>query len=148
MVQAPMKEARMRKFNIAAVLGLALSGLFTVGPAAAQTLTCGRTVVLSAGATSITKTVSSSPGSVIVICGYELNAGAAAATFKLTGGTGTNCNANTVDLTPVFSLGINGVLISRSPLPQMQTAPGSDLCYTITGTGPMNAIVYYQLLGG
>jgi hypothetical protein len=142
-----MREIPMRKFLFAAVLGLALSGLLTAVPAAAQTLTCGRTLVISAGATSIIQAVAaSSSTSVVTICGYELNAGAAAATFQLTGGTGTNCNVNTVSLTPVFSLGINGVLVSRSITPQMQTAPGSSLCYTITGTGPMNAVVYYQQL--
>jgi hypothetical protein len=127
---------------------LALLLAFLTGPAAAQTLTCGRTLVISAGATSIIQAVAATGTQVIVICGYDLNSGAAASTFQLTGGTGTNCNANTVQLTPPFSLGINGVLTSRAITPQMQTAPGSSLCYTITGTGPMNAVVYYQLLGG
>jgi hypothetical protein len=111
----------------------------TVGP---PPLYCNKSVVVSAGATSITQVVAAVATQAIHICGYDINAGAAAGTYQLTVGTGTNCNANTVNVTPVFSLGINGVLVSRAPV-WFSSAQGAQLCHTITGTGPINAVVSY-----
>jgi len=116
--------------------------------AGAQQVYCGRVLTISAGATSIIAAVTASSGQILAVCGYTLNAGAAAATFQLTVGTGVNCNANTLAITPVYSLGINGVLVDH-PVVAFYSAPaGYQLCYTITGTGPMNANVYYHLYGG
>jgi hypothetical protein len=118
--------------------------------AGAQQVYCGRSFTVSAGATSITQAVAGVVGQTIAVCGYEINAGAAAGTFQLTAGTGTNCNTNTVNITPVYTLGINGVLASRlpnafysTPIP-VPPAVGYSLCYTITGTGPINALVTYH----
>jgi hypothetical protein len=116
--------------------------------AGAQQIYCGRVLTVSAGATSITAAVTAGAGQIIAVCGYSLNAGAAAATFQLTVGTGTNCNANTLNITPAYSLGINGVLVDRSPVAYFSAPAGYQLCYTITGTGPLNANVYYHLYGG
>jgi hypothetical protein len=111
----------------------------TVGPPA---LYCNKSFVVSAGATSQAQVVAAVAGQSIHICGYDINAGAAAGTYQLTVGTGVNCNANTVNVTPVFSLGINGVLVSRAPI-WFSSAQGAQLCHTITGTGPINAVVSY-----
>jgi hypothetical protein len=113
----------------------------TVGPGPAY---CGKSFFVSAGATALTQQVAAVAGQRVVICGYVLNAGAATATFLLSAGTGTNCNVGTVALTPTFSLPINGVVANRGVTVGEATAVGSALCYTITGTGPMNAVVYYD----
>jgi hypothetical protein len=49
----------------------------------------------------------------------------------------------TTALTPAFSVGINGVLVSRSPFVGLSTPASQALCWAVTGTGPLNAIVYY-----
>jgi hypothetical protein len=116
--------------------------------AGAQQVYCGRSFVVSAGATSITQAVAGVAGQVIAVCGVDLNAGAAAGTFQLTVGTGTNCNTNTTNITPVWSLGINGVMTSRLPVAYFTSPSGYQLCYTITGTGPINALVTYHQYGG
>ena len=122
--------------------------------AGAQQVYCGRVLTVSAGATSITAAVTATPAQVIAVCGVSINAGAAAATFQLTVGTGTNCNANTVNITPIWTLGIDGVMVDTHPVAWYSTPSGQvtglswQLCYTITGTGPMNANVYYHLYGG
>jgi hypothetical protein len=133
--------------RLLAIAGLLL--LFSCGePAKSQTagpsaVYCNKEVVVSAGATSITQVVAAITGQAIHICGYDINAGAAAGTYQLTVGTGTNCNANTVNVTPVFTLGINGVLVSRPGNAWFSSAQGAQLCHTITGTGPINAVVSY-----
>jgi hypothetical protein len=113
----------------------------TIGPGPAY---CGKSFFLSAGATAMTQQVAAVAGQRVVVCGYVLNAGAAAASFQLSAGTGTNCNVSNVALTPTFSLPINGVIANRGVTVGETTAVGSALCYTITGTGPMNAVVYYD----
>jgi|SRR5215831_15338549 len=113
--------------------------------AGAQSVYCGRSFTVSAGATSITAAVTANADQFMAICGYTLNAGAATATFQLTVGTGTNCNANTVQITPPYQLGINGVLVDRQVTAFYSTPKGYQLCYTITGTGPIEALVTYHL---
>jgi hypothetical protein len=133
--------------RLIAIAGLLL--LYGCGePAKAQTagppaVYCNKSFVVGAGATSITQVVAAVTGQAIHICGYDINAGAAAGTYQLTVGTGTNCNANTVNVTPVFALGINGVLSSRNTVVWFSSAQGAQLCHTITGTGPINAVVSY-----
>ena len=92
----------------------------------------------------MTQQVAAVAGQRVVVCGYVLNAGASTATFLLSYGTGTNCSTGTTALTPTFSLPINGVVANRGVTVGEATAVGSALCYTITGTGPMNAVVYYD----
>jgi hypothetical protein len=113
----------------------------SIGPGPAY---CGKSFFVSAGATAMTQQVAPVAGARVVICGYVLNAGAAAATFLLSYGTGSNCGTGTTALTPTFSLPINGVVANRGVTVGEATAVGSALCYTITGTGPMNAVVYYD----
>ena len=97
----------------------------------------------AAAATSILQIVAPVGNQTIYVCGLTLNAGAAAATFSLTAGTGANCNTSPLIMFPTVQLGINGVLDSRSPVIGSTSDPGDALCYTITGTGPLSAVVYY-----
>jgi hypothetical protein len=112
----------------------------TAGP---PTLYCNKSFVVSAGATAITQIVAPVAGQSLHLCGYDLNTGAAAGTFQLSIGTGSNCGTGTTSVTPAFSLGVNGVLVSRPGGVWYSSPVGSALCYTITGTGPMNALVSY-----
>src|SRR6516165_3671987 len=129
----------MRRFGLA--LALALSFVESVahaqvsGPPSA--LYCNQSFVVSAGATAMTQVVAPVAGRAIHICGFDVNAGAAAGTFQLSTGTGTNCGTNTVNITPAFSLGINGVLSSRNTTVWFSSPQGNALCYVITGTGPV-----------
>ena len=141
-----MKRLVVKSTLIAGLLAGAL--LQSIAPANTQqvgppALYCNKSFVVSAGATSITQIVAAVTGQAIHICGYDINAGAAAGTFQLTVGTGVNCNANTTGITPVYSLAINGVLSARNTTVWYSTPQGYQLCYTITGTGPVGAVVSY-----
>ena len=112
--------------------------------AGAQVVPCGRSFTVTGGATPITQQIAGVAGQSIHVCGYAINAGAAAGTFQLTVGTGTNCGTNTLNITPVYSLGVNGVLVDRTVSAWYSSPSGYSLCYTITGTGPMNVLVTYH----
>jgi len=127
---------------------LLLLGLFLSTGAQAQQvgpppLYCNQSFQVSAGATAITQIVAAVAGRAIHICGYDINAGAAAGTFQLSTGTGANCGTGTTSITPAFSLAINGVLSARNTTVWYSTPQGNALCYTITGTGPVQALVSY-----
>lgn len=135
----------MKKFLPALLLAL-LAGCqpSSAQQAGGQQVLCSKSFTISAGATSIAQVVAGVANQSVHICGIWMNAGAAAATYQLTVGTGTNCNANTVNVTPAFSLGINGTL-EVSPGVAFYSSPvGYAICHTITGTGPMNALVSYH----
>jgi hypothetical protein len=64
-------------------------------------------------------------------------------------GTGTNCNANTVQVIPPISVAINSSFVDRVTLPQIAIpalAAGTtpvDVCLTTVGAGPTTVIIYY-----
>lgn len=130
-------------FGVLAVIGPEAPPALSQG-AGGQAVQCGRSLQFSLGATSITQIVAGVAGQSIHICGIVLNAGAATATYKLTVGTGTNCNANTVDITPAFSLPINGNMVMQNIYAWYSSPTGYQLCHTTTGTGPMNVVVQYH----
>jgi len=123
------------------------------GSAVAQTggqaVICTNTFQVSQGAVALTKIVSGVSGKTINVCGYVGNAGAAAGTFQLQYGTGTNCGTSTTALTPAYSLAINGVLVDHGAgnanisLPQLIGGVLTDLCLVTTGTGPVQFLLYY-----
>lgn len=127
--------------------------LVAIAPAWAQAVggqpvICNNRFQVSQGAVALTKIVSGVTGTQITICGYAANAGAAAATFQLSYGTGTNCGTNTTAIVPVYSLAINGVMVDHNPyamftVPQFTSGVISDLCLVTTGTGPLAITVWY-----
>jgi hypothetical protein len=137
----------MRRCNLI-VCALLLSLLFVPNAGAqqagAQQILCSKSQQFSLGATSITQIVPAIVGQAIHICGIVLNTGAAAATYQLTVGTGTNCNANTVAVTPAWTLPANGSFVDRNIFTWFSSPQGYALCHTITGTGPMNVLVMYH----
>ena len=135
-------------------IALALLGLLLACPAEAQLPVGGQAVVcsqvfqVSQGAVALTRIVQGITNLSISICGWDVNAGAAAGTWQLQYGTGTNCGTSTTTLTPAYSLGINGVQVDHPPfasttLPRQISGVNTDLCLVTTGTGPMQFILYY-----
>lgn len=139
----------MRKFILSAVgLGLALAaGLGLTGaPAqpvgAPNEIVCNRVNNSSSGATVITAVAAVANRS-ISICGYSAHGGAAAGTFQLLGGQGATCGTQTVTITPVVPLPINVSVVDRIDHAWVTLPILSNLCVSITGTGPVGYNIYY-----
>lgn len=113
----------------------------TIGPLG---IGCNKSFQVSQAAVALTRVVTAA-GQTISWCGWVLNAGAAAATAQLQYGTGTNCGTGTTSITPVFSLGINGVLPDHVPVAHFSLPMGADMCLVTTGTGPMQVQLYYSI---
>jgi hypothetical protein len=133
----------MKKIFLAAAL--TLFGLSALGqPVGPMQTYCEQSFTVTAGATSITEFVPASTGKRIVVCGYAVGAGAAGATFQLSYGTGINCNVGTTVLPAPWAVGIGGELINRGTSLGEVTPVSQALCYAITGTGPVTAVVYWD----
>jgi hypothetical protein len=133
----------MKKIFLA--VALTLFGLSALGqPAGPMQTFCEQSFTVSAGVTSTTEFVPASTGKRIVVCGYEVGAGAAGATFQLSYGTGINCNVGTTVLPAPWAIGIGGELINRGTGVGKVTPVNQALCYAITGTGLLTAVVYYD----
>jgi len=109
----------------------------------APSIACNQRFQVSQGAVALTRIVTGTATTSISICGYSSNAGAAAATWQLSFGTGTNCGTGTTAITPVFSLGINGVLVDHNIYAFFTLPQNTDLCLVTTGTGPLQIMVFY-----
>lgn len=133
--------------SLLAFLWLAGAAQAQVGP---PQIACNKIFQVSQGAVALTKVVSGVAGQSITICGWALNAGAAAGTASISYGTGTNCGTGTTTIYPVISLGINGVFVDREPVgafsPPSVNASGvaNDICLVTTGTGPTAVVLYYS----
>ena len=126
-------------------VALTLFGLSALGqPVGPMQTFCSQSFSVTAGATSIRQFVPASTGKRIVVCGYAVGAGAAAATFQLSYGTGVNCNVGTTVLPAPWALGIGGELINRGTSVGPVSPVSQALCYAITGTGVLTAVVYYD----
>ena len=131
--------------KIVLTVALTLFGLSALGqPAGPMQTFCERSFTVTAGATSITEFVPASTGKRIVVCGYEVGAGAAGATFQLSYGTGVNCKVGTTVLAGPWPVGINGELINRGTGVGEVTPVSQALCYAIIGKGLLNATVYWD----
>jgi hypothetical protein len=109
-----------------------------------QPIICNRTFQVSQGAVALTRIIAGTPTSVISLCGSDVNVGAAAATWALQTGIGTNCGTSNAVVTPVYSLGINGVQVDHSTYASISLPQGNDLCLVTTGTGPASVLLYYS----
>jgi len=133
----------MKKMFLA--VALTLFGLSALGqPVGPMQTFCSQSFTVTAGATSITQFVRASVGKRIVVCGYAVGAGAAAATFQLSYGTGVNCNVGMTVLPAPWAIGIGGELINRGTGVGKVTPVNQALCYAITGTGVLTAVVYFD----
>jgi len=141
----------MRKVNLFCLLcvSLALAGLALPTRAPAQQtgateVICNKQFVLSGSpAVSITQFVAGVPNVPISVCGWFFTSGAATSTSQISAGTGTNCNANQVFVSPAIVLAPNQSA-SFSPGRAFYSTPGGyQLCYQVVGTGPTGIVVLY-----
>lgn len=131
-----------------ALAGLVFLLVASASPALAQTvgpapILCNQSFEVSQAAVALTKIVSNVANKQISVCGWSVNAGAAAGAAQLETGSGTNCGTNTAALTPPIALGINGVYVDHPPYAWTSLPRGTDLCLVTTGTGPTAVTVYY-----
>jgi hypothetical protein len=133
----------MKKIFLA--VAFTLFGLSVVGqPVGPMHTYCSQSFTLTAGATSITEFVPASTDKRIVVCGYKVEAAAAGVTFQLSYGTGVNCNVGTTVLPAPWPVAIGGELINEGTGVGKVTPVNQALCYAITGTGLLTAVVYYD----
>lgn len=136
----------MRKLLLIAGALLALATSANAQPAVNG---CNKIFQVNQAAVALTKIISGVAGQHIDICGWSLNAGAAAGTASLSYGTGTNCGTGTTTIYPVIALGINGtfmdhISVPQTPVPSVNaSAVPIDVCLVTTGTGPTSVIIYY-----
>lgn len=133
----------MRKLLLSALLVLlSVAGAWaqSVGPAP---ILCNKVYQVAQGATALTKIVTGTSTTSISLCGWAVNAGAAAGTAQLEYGTGTNCGTGTTALTPAVSLGVNGSYVDHTVYVAQSLPQNTDLCLVTTGTGPVQIMIYY-----
>lgn len=110
-----------------------------------QTYACSKVASVTAAAvTQLVPAVTGSNGVAqqIYICGFSLNAGAAAASFQFSYGTGATCAGTPVLIGPLYTLAINGVLVDHNPYYNgMFAAAGNNLCVTPSASGSVT--LYY-----
>lgn len=114
-----------------------------------QQIVCNQTFQVSQGAVALTKIISGIAGRTISICGWAASAGAAAGTFSISYGTGTNCATGTVTVVPIMNLAINStdndhVPVANIAIPTVNASGVPiDVCLVTTGTGPTSILIYY-----
>lgn len=139
----------MGKFVTKAVgIGLALIGLGLTGAPAQPVgppneIVCNKINNGSSGAT-VGVAIAPVAGQQISICGWNVTAGAAAATFQLLAGQGATCGTQTATVTPVIPLAINGNNTDHTGQAWVSLPTLSNLCISITGTGPVAYQIYYS----
>lgn len=135
----------MKRLSVALFLFLASVSAALAQANGPSQIGCNQVFQVSQAATALTKIVTNISGKQISICGWALNAGAATATAQLEYGTGTNCGTGTTAISPVMSLGINGVLVDHIDYSPLSLPRLNDLCLVTTGTGPMQVMIYYSI---
>ena len=98
------------------------------------------------GPVAQTRIVQNTGNRTISLCGWNVtNSGGASATISFQAGTGTNCGTNTI--TSAVAIFVNNATqnIDHDPVSSASMPQGYDLCWTITGTGNVNANIYYGM---
>jgi hypothetical protein len=129
-------------FGLALAMGLGLTGAPAqpVGPP--NEIVCNRVNNGSSGPT-VGVAIAPVANQQISICGFNVTAGAAAATFQLLAGQGGTCGTQTATVTPVIPLPINGNVTDHTGAAWVSLPTLSNLCISITGTGPVAYQIYY-----
>src|SRR5262245_10559893 len=139
----------MKKLALSILALSLLGGVAQAQPAGGQQIICNKTFQVNQGAVALTKIISGVSGTTINICGWSASAGAAASTFGLSYGTGTNCGTGTVTLVPTINLAINSNVVDHVALANIGVpavnASGVviDVCLVTTGAGPTSFLLYY-----
>ena len=137
----------MKKQIAASILWLALAApaLAQVGP---SPIYCNNAYSVSAlsGPVTQTRIVANSGNATISLCGWNIsNTGGASVTVTFQGGTGTNCGTNTASANMAITVSNGAQNIDHDPVASRSMAQGQDLCWTITGTGNINGIIFYGM---
>ena len=91
-----------------------------------------------------TRIIAAAPGKSTSVCGWNIsNTGGASATVTFQTGTGTNCGTNTVNTGLGVTVPNGQSNIDHIPTVFESGGVNIDLCWTITGTGTINATIYY-----
>jgi hypothetical protein len=109
---------------------------------------CNNTFAVSgqSGPVAQTRIVQNPGNAVISLCGWNIsNTGGAAVTITFQGGTGSNCGTNTATANMAVTVSNGAQNIDHDPVASRSMAQGQDLCWTITGTGNVNAIIFYGM---
>ena len=127
------------------VLWQSLAFAQEIGP---SPIYCNSTYSVSGQSGPIARTtiVANNGNQTISMCGWNIsNTGGAAVTMSFQAGTGTNCGTNTV--TSAVAIFVNNATqnIDHDPVSSASMPQGYDLCWTITGTGNVNANIYYGM---
>lgn len=132
---------------VGALLTVAPAGAQShIGVSPAQMFGCNQATVFS-GATATTQLIASPSGiSQIYICGFNFMS-TAGGTLQFETGTQatTPCDTGPANFLPAFPVPPNFPLIDHQPYYAGITPvpSGKQLCLVISGTGPVNGIVYY-----
>lgn len=127
----------MRKLLLALLLLLvAAPAVYSqVGPG--NQILCNRATSGSATATIATSATARG----IFVCGWSLEASAAAAAWALSHGTGSVCGTGTTQIMSAQAMGAGVTLTDRSPFAAIQIPAANNLCVTTSTT--TNWIVYW-----
>jgi hypothetical protein len=98
-----------------------------LGPANA--ILCNQAAGLAAGPSAITQILAAVTGQRINICGWSVTNTAAAGTFSISYGTGSNCGTGTVAMIPALSVGATAVT-DHSAGAVLSTPLSQALCIT------------------
>src|SRR5882672_3459441 len=100
----------MRKLSAALLLYLGLASAALAQQTDRPPIYCTKFFQANQGAVALTKQVSGISGQSIGVCGYALYGGAAASTFSMSYGTGTNCATGGVVIIPLINVPINAAI--------------------------------------
>jgi|SRR5215472_11425766 len=127
---------------------IALMLMVTRASAQAPAIYCNTNYATSGlgGPVAQTRIVAGAPGKIISVCGWNIaNTGGAAVTITFQGGTGSNCGTGTVASGLGVTVGNGAQNIDHMPTAVASLTGGNDLCWTITGTGTVNATIYFAI---
>jgi urease alpha subunit len=125
-------------------LTLALCFLFGLWPWAAQAentvgpsnqVLCTQLVFQSASTASLATLLAGAPGKIIFICGWQVtSSNAAASTFQLSSGTGTNCGTTNTNITPPYNVTSTAPATDHVSIASISLPVGNNLCVISSGT--------------
>lgn len=130
----------MKKLGAALLIFFGLAAPACAQGIGAQPIYCNQ-VTTGTAATQIATAVA---GKSISVCGYTVDATAAAAAFQLSYGTGATCGTGTVALTPAFAgTGQGSAFTDHLPTAYVSVPATANLCVT-TSTNSTWAIYWGQ----
>jgi len=110
-----------------------------VGPG--QFVLCPKTVTLAVGPSAITQILAAQTGQAIFICGWHVTNTAAAGTFSLSYGTGSNCGTGTTTIIPAQNVTSTAPATDHIDYAFFNTPVSQALCIT-PSVATIAAVIY------